>query len=162
MKGPALLVLLLCLAVSMPATSQASSQSADKPCCAAKHGSADLQAISALIDSAWDALGQQDLDRFMGYCRDDWVLYTAKGRKLTAKQLFTMHKANVTDFGLRRTELKVEIACNTAWATYDAEMSGQVKGNPWGGSFIFTNVFARVDGKWWCVHMHESRVDKEE
>ncbi len=120
----------------------------------------DIKVINGLIDVMWESLQKQDLAAFKTNCAEDWHLYTARGIKLSADDLFKMHKANVRDFKLVSSQVQIHISGDTAWATYDAEMSGQIKGNPWGGSFIFTNIFQKKNGSWVCVHMHESKKNE--
>jgi ketosteroid isomerase-like protein len=120
----------------------------------------EAQAIQAVIDGAWEALRKQDLNAFRQHCSDPWLLYTARGNKFSADKLFAVHKANIRDFRLVASNVRIRVAGDIAWATYDAELSGQLKGEPWGGSFIFTNIFRKKDGKWLCIHMHESKRDK--
>ncbi len=122
--------------------------------------SEDTKRIKTLIDSLWKSLQEQDLAAFKANCTENWNLYTARGIKLSADELFEMHKANVRDFNLVSSQVNIHISGDMAWGTYDAEMSGQIKGKPWGGSFIFTNIFQKEDGKWMCVHMHESKQNQ--
>ncbi len=120
----------------------------------------DIQAIQAVIDGTWYALQKQDINLFERYCSRDWMLYTALGNKFTANKLFEIHRANIKNFKLIPSHMNIRIIGNMGWATYDAEMSGQIKGKPWGGSFIFTNIFEKKNDRWECIHMHESKLDK--
>ena len=119
--------------------------------------SADALAIKVVIDGAWDALQKQDIDQFFQYCSKEWMLYTASGKKLTAKKLFDIHKAKIKNFKLVPSQMKRRISGNIGWVTYDSEMSGQINEKAWGGNFIFTNIFIKNNGKWQCIHMHESK-----
>jgi ketosteroid isomerase-like protein len=120
----------------------------------------DTQAIRAVINGTWSALQKQDINLFYKYCSRDWMLYTARGKKLTANKLFEIHKAKVKNFNLIPSQMNIRILGNIGWATYDSKMSGQINGKPWGGNFIFTNIFKKNNDKWECIHMHESKHDK--
>lgn len=130
-------------------------QKADKA--KAVGGVADVAAIKSVIDGAWAALGAQDESAFGNHVAPGWQLYTASGAKVDVAKLFGIHKANMKGFKLVSSNLDVKVKGSVAWATYDAVMSGEFKGKPWGGNFIMTNVFEKRNGKWVCVHMHESK-----
>lgn len=114
--------------------------------------------IQEVLDASWEALSVQDLAEFNQYVSDDWHLYTAMGNKLPSATLFDIHQANITNFRLTYTDLVVHVHGDVAWATYDATMSGLRQGEDWGGDFIFTQVFQRLNGEWIILHSHESRI----
>jgi len=129
--------------------------------CVSAEPTSDEQAVRATIEGAWRALQLQELEQFKKFCSEGWMLYTARGNKFGAEKLFAVHKANIEDFRLESSNVEVRVAGEMAWATYDAVMSGKLKGETWGGDFIMTNIFERVGGRWTCVHMHESKKPKE-
>lgn len=117
----------------------------------------DITAIQKSIDGAWHALEIQDLNHFYNFCSRDWKLYTASGKKLSSQVLFDMHKKNIENFKVIPSNIEIKASGKMGWATYDAKMSGSFKGSAWGGEFIFTNIFHKINGKWECIHMHESK-----
>jgi len=121
----------------------------------------DRDAIAAQIEAMWSALGRHDRAAFSALCDDQWQLFTASARRLDVAQLFDLHEANVRGFELAASGLAVHVRGDVAWATYDATMAGTLKGEPWGGEFLMTNLFERRGGAWVCVHMHESRRPAE-
>ncbi len=118
--------------------------------------------IRELTDRMWAALGDQDLNAFREVSSDDWHLYTAGGSRFTAERLFEVHEANIRGFELEADAFELRIAGDIAWATYTATMSGERQGEPWGGEFLVTHIYERVDGDWYSVHTHESRVPESD
>lgn len=142
--------LLLCLFVAFcPATAEPAANEED------------AEAIRRVATGMWEALGEQDLDAFRTFCSDDWELFTAAGNRFSAERLFEVHRENIRNFRLEATGMRVEAKGGLAWATYEAAMSGKRQGEQWGGTFLMTHVFERVDGSWQCVHTHESRKPEE-
>ncbi len=113
--------------------------------------------IKGIVSAMWEALGDQNLEAFHLYCSDDWKLYTAGGKKLSAEQLFSLHRQNIRKFTLVPTGMDIHLAGTIAWITYDAVMSGELRGEPWGGQFIMTQIFRRNNDAWKCIHTHESK-----
>lgn len=117
----------------------------------------DATAIRRVTTGMWDALGKQDLDAFRSFCSDRWTLFTAVGNRFSVERLFEIHRANIRNFQLQATNIKVNIEGDLAWVTYDAVMSGERQGQPWGGYFLMTQIHQREGNRWQCVHTHESR-----
>ncbi len=117
----------------------------------------DINSIKVLIDDIWKILQEKNIDLFMERCSKDWTLYTARGNKFNVVKLFEIHKSKIKNFNLIPSHIKINVVGNMAWATYDAEMLGLFNGKPWGGKFIFTNIFRKMGNKWICIHMHESK-----
>lgn len=139
----ALLFLLLLL---FPATAPAAEAKED-----------DAAAIRRVTTGMWEALGKQDLQSFRSFCSDRWTLFTAIGNRFSAERLFEVHRANIRNFKLEATNMKIHIQGDFAWVTYDAVMSGRRQGQPWGGYFLMTQIHQRESNGWQCVHTHESR-----
>lgn len=118
---------------------------------------ADRASVERAMDVTWDSLRRQDLDAFMRHAVADWHLYTARGNRVSASQLFSNHRQNMTNFDIVISNLDIRIHGDVAWATYDGTMSGLWQGEKWGGDFIFTSVFEREGAGWRLAHTHESR-----
>ncbi len=115
-------------------------------------------AVRIASDGMWESLGTQDRELFDKFTSADWQLFTAIGNRFSADRLFEIHRANIRDFRLETSLFRVHIGETFAWATFDAKMSGQRQGEPWGGDFVITSIFQQLpDGRWECVHTHESR-----
>lgn len=122
----------------------------------------DSAAIKTLTDEMWKALGDHDLELFSSLCSDEWTLFTAAGNRFSVERLFEVHRENIRGFELEPSNVQVRVNGDHAWATYDAVMSGELQGEPWGGEFLMTHIYERRNGDWVCVHTHESRKPEEE
>lgn len=127
------------------------------PTAAAEVSEDDSAAIRTLTTEMWRALGKQNLEEFRSFCSDNWKLLTAAGNRFSAERLFEVHQENIRGFNLESSGMKVHVEGDFAWATFDAVMSGDRQGEPWGGEFLMTQIFERQDDGWQCVHTHESR-----
>lgn len=138
-----------CLVATIVGASAPSADAADE---------GDRAAIESTIGALWSALGRQDEADFRTLVTPDWQLYTARGTAVDTATLLAAHRANLREFRLEASEVEVRIRGDLAWATYRARMSAVRRGEPWSGDFLMTNVFERGDdGRWRCVHAHESR-----
>jgi ketosteroid isomerase-like protein len=113
-------------------------------------------ALRQVTDGYWQALRDQDQKRFQQFCTDDWVLCSGWGNKFDIPRLFAMHRVDIKDFRISISNFQAHPGRDMAWATYDADMSCLDRGTPWGGHFLVTNIYRKFDGRWKCVHMHES------
>lgn len=128
---------------------------------AAVREGAEEAAVRAAIDELWAALGAQDEARFTRAVAPDWALVTARGVRVTSAQLLATHRERIKGFALAASNIRVRVQGDLAWAVYDAEMSAQAQGKPWGGRFVVTSVFERRGGAWVCTHTHETRLATE-
>lgn len=117
----------------------------------------DARQIRGAIDELWEAVAEQDREAFAAHASQDWFLFTARGNRFDVDRLFDMHEEHVRQFDVEIANMNVNAHGELAWVTYDATLSGQFDGEPWGGEFIITKIFQRVGDAWICVHMHESR-----
>ena len=117
--------------------------------------------IEQLIRSLWDALSIQDEAAFQQHAAPGWTLVTAIGNRFSVEKMFSVHKANLKNFQIESSNLEIHLSGSFAWATYDATLSADMKGDPWGGEFVMTNLFEKQQEEWKCIHMHETRKPEQ-
>ena len=110
------------------------------------------------LDAFWDGVKKQDAEAIKAVTGENFMLYTARGNKLSVDRLMEIHKERVPEknFTFAMRDLKVNGGGRMAWATWDATMG--VGDQPW-GAFIMTAVLERQEEGWVLVHMHESKQE---
>lgn len=112
------------------------------------------------LDAFWDGVKKQDAEAIKAVTGDGFLLYTARGNKVSVDRLMEIHKERIPEknFTFAMRDLKVNGGGRMAWATWDATMG--VGDQPW-GDFIMTAVLERQEEGWVLVHMHESKQEPQ-
>jgi Ketosteroid isomerase homolog len=115
------------------------------------------------LGSAWaEAMVANDAEAIGSFMHDDWVIVSERGISTKEQFLSFVESGALTHSsfdmsGKARIKAYGEIAILTCRVINTAHFGGQTfEADEWA-----TDVFAKSDGKWLCVHSHITAVDKE-
>jgi len=152
MKQRFVIVVLLILALSVPATMLA------------QQGSKAEKEIRAVLEEIRQNLikGGDDYVRTLEkYYPDDMVRIPGYGRLLTgADNVASAKKGDTTVESLEYSDVKVRVYGNWAIVTGIETGKGVTVGVPWTGTFLFSRVFVKRNGVWKNVLYQDTEVPK--
>jgi ketosteroid isomerase-like protein len=115
----------------------------------------ELEQVSAAWDSAMIANDAGAIGRFMA---DDWVIVSASGVTTRDDFLAMVVSGDLTHDTFHGEIGSVRQYGDTAVVTGRVRNTGHYKGQPFSADEWTTDVFARRDGRWLCVHSHITAV----
>jgi ketosteroid isomerase-like protein len=119
----------------------------------------DEQAIRALLNELYTALGHNDVAALDRVYADDYTLVSESGVLSTKAQRLAWIKSGELKYesaGL--DEVNVRLYGHAAVGTWRGMVKGQFKGQDIGGQLRVTGTFVKIKGHWKLVAAHISRI----
>lgn len=121
--------------------------------------SRDVEQLTAVEDAWALAVQQGDVDALSQIVASDYIGTTASG----AIQDKEAYLADFTSgdrktYALTTRDLLITVFGDVAVVTHGGDARGELRGTPTGGSFRWSHVFVRRQGRWGAVMNHVTRV----
>lgn len=126
----------------------------------------DEEAVRATLIAMWDAIENEDMERYATYIHDDFTsfgetdtyLNEGKAQEMAGVRGWTSRSANI------RTEMHqpdVTVRGDVAWITYywTDEATSKISGERETSRGKSTRIFVREGGRWLCIHGHYTLVE---
>ena len=119
----------------------------------------DAEAIKSTLIEMWDAIENEDIDRYASFIHPDFtqfgetdpVLRTGKQSEIDGVRSWVAESENIHT---EMIEPIVTVKGNTAWMTYYWSDEGTTNGEPFASTGKSTRIFVKENGKWLCIHGH--------
>jgi len=115
--------------------------------------------IKAILTEMWDAIEQEDMDRYARYIHPDFTQFGEYDSVL--RQGKAAELKGISDWVLSADSIqtqmidpKVTVNGATAWITYYWSDKGVEQGKPFATHGKSTRIFTKENGKWLCIHGH--------
>lgn len=124
-----------------------------------RQAEAEAEAIKNTLVEMWDAIEQEDIERYQTYIHPDFTQFgeTDSTISIGKKNEIEGVKNWIADSDNIHTEMhepKVTIKGNVGWITYYWSDSGTTNGEPFSSRGKSTRIFVKENGKWLCIHGH--------
>jgi ketosteroid isomerase-like protein len=111
------------------------------------------------LSAAWDlAMTSNDADAIGRFMADDWVIVSASGVTTRDDFLAVVASGDLTHDMFRGEIISVRQYGDAAVVTGRVRNNGHYKGEPFSADEWTTDVFARHNDSWLCVHSHITAV----
>ena len=111
----------------------------------------ELHCAAALVDG--------DVQWLASFYDLDWILIGSDGRRFTRRQtLAQLGNGEVKWRSCAMSEMDIRVFGDTAIVVYKAAAVGEVHGAKIVETEVCTDAFIRVDGRWRCIHSHNSML----
>jgi hypothetical protein len=139
--------LLALFAVSMASPMARGDEAADK----AQLTEIEKKSAAALVSGDYQALG--------AIFAEGWILVGPAGEVMSRQTIFDqLHSGGLKFSAYELGQMEIRIFGDTAVVVGRAEPHGEWNGQQFADKEVFSDTFARVDGKWRCVMSHSSEL----
>ena len=151
LTGIAIAMIALFAACKVPAEKTSTSSAPPAPA-ATETGANAEQEVRSLNLEYDKAIVQQDVAAYERLFAEDGLVTETGGKVLNKAQLIANAKSGETKYEVGRTEdLKIRVYGNTAIANGRWVEKSVTKGKSFDGSYMYTTVYVKRDGKWQIV-----------
>lgn len=119
----------------------------------------EKQAVKATLTAMWDAIEQEDVERYATYIHEDFSQFGETdptlnvGKQEEVEGVREWIKTS-DDIHTEMIDPIVTLKDKVAWITYYWSDQGVTAGKPFASKGKSTRIFVKEKGKWLCIHGH--------
>ena len=110
----------------------------------------------AQVEEAFNrAMISNDVARIRGFITDDWVLVTPESGVVPGTRILNViASGELSHDTMTKEVVRVKVYGDFAAVTARGQNTGQFKGRPIAADEWVTDLYRRIDGRWFCVLTH--------